>query len=91
MYNWVKSSKDPLNVKVPSAVVRIRKIGMRGKKGKAREGVVLHGEAGEWDVETILEDDGSVVGGATIAVHDVETGRIFTGGGVTPFIISCET
>ena len=91
VYKWTKSSMDPFNVKVPSAVVRIRKVGMQGKKGKGREGVVLHGELGDWEIETILEDDGTVVGGATTAVHDVETGRIFTGGAVAPFISICET
>lgn len=91
VYKWVESSKDPFNVNVPSAIVRIRKAGMQGKKGKGRKGVLLQGELGDWDVETILEDDGSVVGGASIAVHDVETGRIFTGGAVAPFISICET
>lgn len=91
VYKWIESSKDPFNVIVPSAVVRIRKVGMHGKKGKGREGVVLHGEVGEWDVEVVLEDNGSVVGGATIAVHDAETGRVFTGGAVAPFISICET
>jgi arylesterase/paraoxonase len=91
VYKWAQSSKDPFNVKVPSAVVRIRKGEMKGKNGKGREGVVLHGEAGDWEVEVILEDDGSVVGGASIAVHDAETGRIFTGGAVAPFISICET
>jgi arylesterase/paraoxonase len=91
VFKWMESSKSPFEVKVPSAILRIRKAGMQGKKGKGREGVVLHGELGDWEVETILEDDGSVVGGASIAVHDTETGRIFTGGAVAPFISICET
>jgi hypothetical protein len=64
---------------------------MEGKKRKGREGVVMHGETGEWEVETVLEDDGTVVSGATVAVHDVETGRLFMGGVLTPFISVCET
>ena len=90
-YKWVESSKDPFKVKVPSAIVRIRKSGVEKRKGKGREGVILHGEVGDWDIETILEDDGSVVGGASIAVHDAEQGRIFMGGPVAPFISICET
>ena len=89
VYKWGESSNDPFNVKVPSAVVRIRRMGSRKIKG--RERVMLHGERRDWDVETILEDDGSAVGGVSIAVHDAETGRIFTGGAVAPFISICET
>ena len=84
LYKLSESASDPFNIKAPSAVIRIR-------KGKGREGVVLHGELGDLEVETVLEDDGTVVGGATIAVHDAETGRIFTGGVVVPFINVCET
>jgi arylesterase/paraoxonase len=91
VYKWAESSKDPFKVKVPSAIVTIKKSGMDGKKSKGREGVILHGELGDWDVETVLEDDGSVVGGASIAVHDAQTGRIFTGGAIAPFISICET
>lgn len=78
VYKWIESSKTPFDVNVPTAVLRIRKADMEGKKGK-------------WEVETILEDDGAVVGGASIAIHDTETGRIFTGGAVAPFISICET
>lgn len=56
------------------------KVGVSGKKGKGRNGVVLYGELGDWEVETVLEDDGSVVCGGTTAVHDAETRRIFIGG-----------
>lgn len=77
-------------MKVPSAIVRIKNLGMGSKKGKKREGMPLSNTVGKWDVETILEDDGSVVGGASIAVHDAKTGRIFTGGAVAPFISICE-
>lgn len=91
IYKWTERASNPFDVKVPTAVIRIKKVGMEGKRGKGREGVVLHGELGDWEVETVLEDDGSVVGGATIAVHDAETGRIFMGDAVAPFISVCET
>ena len=66
-------------------------MGTEGKKRQSREGVVMHGETGNWEVETILEDNGTIVSGATVAVHDAETGRLFMGGVLTPFISVCET
>ena len=39
----------------------------------------------------IMEDDGDVLSAFSIAVHDVETGKIFLGGPLTPFITICET
>jgi len=89
VYKWGQSSKDPFRVRVPSAVFRIRKTGKDARK--ETDGTILNSEVGEWDVDVVLEDDGSVVCGASIAVHDIETGRIFTGGAVTPFISICET
>ncbi|TAQ91347.1 hypothetical protein B7494_g364 [Chlorociboria aeruginascens] len=45
---------------------------------------------GEYEVEKVLEDDGTVLSGITVAVHDVRTGSIFLGGVVAPFIVICE-
>jgi hypothetical protein len=38
-----------------------------------------------------MEDDGSVLPGATVAAHDAETGRVFLGGSMSPYITICET
>jgi hypothetical protein len=85
VYKWTESSKRPFDVKVPAAVFRVRKVGRKVKRGS-----VSGGEVG-WEVEKIVEDDGTTLPGATIAVHDAATGRIFLGGAVAPFITICET
>jgi hypothetical protein len=89
LYKWTESSYKPFDVKVPSAVLRVRRrggIGRKGKRGGGRESV-----KGEWEIMKLMEDDGSTLPGATIAAHDVQTGRIFLGGAVSPFITICET
>jgi arylesterase / paraoxonase len=43
-----------------------------------------------WDVVKVLEDDGSVLPGTTVGVHDPKTGRIFVGGASAPYIGVCE-
>lgn len=89
LYKWAESSHKPFDVKVPSTVFRIRKIGT-WKGAEVKRGTVHKGDEG-YEIKKILEDDGTTLPGATIAVHDVETGRIFLGGAVAPFITICET
>ena len=48
-------------------------------------------KGGGYEVDTIVEDDGTVLPGSTIAVHDAQTGRIFMGGAMSPYITICET
>ncbi|MCJ1246589.1 hypothetical protein MMC30_003798 [Trapelia coarctata] len=44
-----------------------------------------------YEVKKVLEDrDGKFVAGATTALHDARTGRVFTSGAVSPFITICE-
>lgn len=74
-HKWIESEMDPFGVHPPSAVLRIR----------AGEG------EGGYVVETVLEDNGSVLPGSTVAVHDAQTGRIFLGGAMAPWISICET
>ena len=63
-YKMLASERDPYNVEVPSAILRIRKL-----------------QDGEYEVKKILEDhEGRVMGGVTVARHDVRTGRLFMGG-----------
>jgi arylesterase / paraoxonase len=92
IYIWGESSKRPFEVDPPSTVFRIRKAGKGGKKGGKR-GTGGAGEIGEegWEIRKIMEDDSGTLPGATIAVHDVETGRVFLGGAMSPFITICET
>lgn len=89
LYKWGKSSYKPFDVKVPSTVFRIRKAG-GSKGGNAKRGKVYKHDEG-YVISKILEDDGTTISGATIAVHDAETGRIFLGGAMSPFISICET
>ena len=43
------------------------------------------------EVKKILEDkEAKILGGATVAVHDVKTGRIFVGGAFSPYIGVCD-
>ena len=61
---FVAAARIPYKLDGVSAVWRIRKVGDK-----------------EYVTEKIVEDrSAKVVGGATVAVHDVQTGRIFTGG-----------
>lgn len=89
-YKWGLSARAPFDVLAPTAVFRIKKAIKRVPEGQERKGIDFHGKLGDWTVEKVIEDDGSVVGGATIAVHDVEAGRYFMGGAVAPFITICE-
>ncbi|EME48732.1 hypothetical protein DOTSEDRAFT_142053, partial [Dothistroma septosporum NZE10] len=67
---------DPLNKVAPATILRARKIGKEGH---------------DWEVEKVLEDrDGEVLPGATTAVHDVKTGRVFVSGVTAPFVTVCE-
>jgi arylesterase / paraoxonase len=77
MYLFARATKDPFNIDPPSAVVKV------SRPGK--------GNDGEYVVEKFFEDDGSVLPGSTIAVHDSQTGRVFLGGAMSPFITICET
>lgn len=85
-YKMVKSFEDPFGVNPPSAVFILQR--------KERSGLAALGESGWHDgdvvVTKILEDDGNVISGFSIAVHDAEAGRIFLGGPIAPFISICE-
>ena len=75
MLDFVAASRNPYKRNSPTAVWRIRK-----------------GAEGGYVTEKVVEDrEGKVVGGATVAVHDVPTGRIFTGGeSLLPFGLEGE-
>lgn len=87
VYEWIRSSKNPFNVNPSSAVLRIR----RGGKGYNGRRVSMEGKDGTWAVEKVMEDNGSVLPGATVVVHDAQTGRIFLSGIMAPYITICET
>jgi arylesterase/paraoxonase len=79
LYKTLEGFKTPLTTNPPSAVLKISKAG----PGSTQQG--------EYAVEKVMEDDGSVLPGASSAVHDAETGRFFLGGPVSPYITICET
>jgi arylesterase / paraoxonase len=85
IYIWSESAKAPFDVHPPSTVFRIR------KSGKENEGEAKSTESkAEYVVEKVIEDDGTVLPGATTAVHDAETGRIILSGVMSPYITICE-
>ncbi|KAE8441063.1 hypothetical protein EG329_005892 [Mollisiaceae sp. DMI_Dod_QoI] len=89
VYKWMQSSKNPFDIQPPTAVLKIRR-GGKGYEGTGRKGYLERHEA-DYYVDKVFEDDGSILPGATIVVHDAETGRFFLGGAVSPYIAICET
>lgn len=82
IWELVYASGRPRERDVGSSVWRIRR---RGMKEEGEEGKM------EWEVEKVLEDrEGKFVSGATVAVHNVRTGRLFMGGIMAPFVTVCE-
>ena len=61
---FLKSLSDPYNIDGPSTIWRIHKV-----------------DDLKYEVQKVLEDkEAKVLGGATVARHDVRTGRLFIGG-----------
>jgi hypothetical protein len=92
---FLKSSKAPFEIDPPTSVFRIRKggndFGTLNTAGLETGKAILERGNVSYSTEKILEDDGSVLPGSTIAVHDAKTGRIYLGGAVAPYISICET
>jgi arylesterase/paraoxonase len=89
LYQFAVQTNNPFDVHPASSVFRIKRAG-KGYHGTGRKGH-LEGDDAEYEVELVMEDDGSVLPSATVAVHDAETGRFFLGGVLSPFIAICET
>lgn len=87
-YKWIRTSKAPFDEISPSTVFQIRRINSKGGQAKGRKN--LFTSELEYQVEKILEDDGSVLPGSTVAVHDADMGRFFMGGAMSPYITICE-
>ena len=66
--------EDPLNVQPPATVWKVHK-----------------NEDGNYEVSKAVEDrDAEELPGATTAVHDARTGRLFISGVYSPFVTVCE-
>ncbi|RAL61233.1 hypothetical protein DID88_010312 [Monilinia fructigena] len=78
LHKAIKGSRKA-ETKIPSAVFRIMKLGEMGE-----------GEGWGWNVVKLMEDDGSTLPVTTVAVHDTQTGKMFLGGALDPFISVCE-
>ncbi|KAJ5043078.1 uncharacterized protein L3040_004465 [Drepanopeziza brunnea f. sp. 'multigermtubi'] len=87
LHIWLESSATPFDIKVPSTVLKIKRAG-KGDQGAGSKG--HPGHDAQYTVDKLLEDDGTVLSGLTIAVHDTQTGRLFMGGVMSPFITICE-
>jgi arylesterase / paraoxonase len=87
IYKLLRHSKGPFGYQAPSAIYvlqRQERTGLAATAGNEwHEGSIM--------VTKIMEDDGAVLSGFSIAVHDAETGQVFLGGPLTPFITICET
>ncbi|TGO92423.1 hypothetical protein BPOR_0003g00210 [Botrytis porri] len=91
-FKWVQYLDDQ-SIQVPAAVVRIRRRGSdfdRLIKEGVREGKDLGKSEEGYIVETMVEDDGTILTAATAAVHDVKKGKLYLGGITAPFIMTCE-
>ncbi|KAH8803297.1 hypothetical protein F5884DRAFT_805042 [Xylogone sp. PMI_703] len=87
MYKLMASGKQPFALNPPAMVLKIRREDGAeevDKEGKSRK-------TPSWVVEKVLEDDGSVLPGATVAVHDELMDSIFVGGVCSPFIAICKS
>ncbi|KAJ8064737.1 hypothetical protein OCU04_007055 [Sclerotinia nivalis] len=92
IYKWAQNLNGR-SVKIPTAAVRIRRKGVdfeRMMREGMREGKDLGKSTDGYVVETVVEDDGTILSAATVAVHDVRTGKLYLGGVTTPFIMTCE-
>ncbi|KAF8849101.1 putative serum paraoxonase/arylesterase 2 [Acephala macrosclerotiorum] len=89
VHKWVESSKNVFKVHPPTAALKIAR-GGKGYEGIGRKGHLERREA-DYYVDKLFEDDGSVLPGSTIVVHDAETEKFFLGGAVSPYIAICET
>ena len=89
VYKWAESSTRPFDIHPPSTVYRVR------REANSNDGIEKIGNSeaheGDYSIDLIMEDDGSVLPGSTIAVHDAETGRYFLGGAMSAYITICET
>lgn len=81
---WSKGTKDPYGVHPPAAVLKINRAGKKYTGESAAQ-------ASDFVTEKAFEDDGSVLPGSTVAVHDSQAGRFFVGGAFAPYIAICET
>ena len=90
LYHFSQAGQDPFNIHPPSTVMRISRA---GKEYQGTDGTAdaKKSNDGKYVVEKFLEDDGAVLPGSTVAVHDSQTGRVFLGGVISPFITICET
>jgi len=88
LYQFAGQADHPFDVHPAASVFRIKRAG-KGYQGTGRKGH-LAGHEAEYEVELVMEDDGSLLPSATVAVHDAETGRYFLGGVLSPFISICD-
>jgi arylesterase/paraoxonase len=79
-YKWL-ANLDDRSVDVPSAVLRVKKSQEKDGKGS---------EEGNYEVEIMIEDDGTILAGGTIAVHDVEKKKVYVAGITEPHVLVCS-
>ncbi|KAH8598160.1 hypothetical protein B0O99DRAFT_506527 [Bisporella sp. PMI_857] len=86
LFSFLEGFKDPLNSRLASTIYKISRKGKRGVRARRSDWSIADG----YNITKVLEDDGTLLPGSTTAIHDVETGRIFLSGVVSPYITICE-
>lgn len=76
---------DDRSVKIPSSILRVKKRQETDGKGKD-EGL----KEEKYEVEILMEDDGTTLAGGTIAVHDVEGKKLYVAGITVPHVLVCN-
>ena len=87
MYTIIENFLDH-SIRTPTTVFKISRDEERVKGEPKRQNVEAF--QGDYIIEKVLEDDGSVLSGSTTAVHDTKTGRIFLSGIIDPNVVVCQ-
>lgn len=87
LYGMMANFRDH-SIGTPTAIFKVSRDEERTKGEPKRQNIAAF--QGDYIVEKILEDDGSVLSGSTSAVHDPKTGSIFLSGVIAPKVVVCE-
>ncbi|KAG9228325.1 hypothetical protein BJ875DRAFT_250164 [Amylocarpus encephaloides] len=88
LYKWSQFTTDAFNVHPPSTVLKISRAGKPYRRDRQLDSAKQHN--GDFIVEKVLEDNSGILPGSTVAVHDSQTGKIFLGSVLSPFITICS-
>lgn len=87
LYEMIEAFKDH-SLSASTSIFKVSRDEEKVKGEPKRQSIDAFG--GDYIVEKILEDDGSLLSGTTTAVHDPKAGRIFLSGVIQPNVVVCE-